>query len=91
MFDVYKNNFFFSYVCVFELETFPWVVSQNIMSQEGRLETRMFQLTVSVPGDLSAECQDKIVEYLKKTTIMHHIVIEYGSEGTHRHLHASAV
>lgn len=65
----------------------PWVLPQNKMPQD-ILPTRAFQLTVSVKGDLSPECQDLITEWIKKNTHFHYIVMENGATGTHRHLHA---
>lgn len=51
------------------------------------LETKSFQLTVSVPGDLSAESQDLVVKWIRGNACMHYIVIEHGESGR-RHLHA---
>lgn len=50
-------------------------------------ETKSFLLTVSVKGDLSIECEEALVKYLRKNTLMHHVVIEHGASGK-RHLHA---
>jgi len=51
------------------------------------LDTRAFQMTVSVKGDLSADCQEALTNWVKKNTHMHFIVIEHG-ENSRRHLHA---
>jgi len=53
-------------------------------------ETKSFLLTVSVKGDLSIESEEGIVKYVRKNTLMHHVVIEHGSSGK-RHLHACLI
>jgi len=53
-------------------------------------ETRSFLLTVSVKGDLSIECEEALVKFIRKNTLMHHVVIEHGSSGK-RHLHACMI
>lgn len=50
-------------------------------------ETKSFLLTISVKGDLSVESEEKVVKYLGKNALMHHVVIEHGQSGK-RHLHA---
>jgi len=60
-----------------------------LMPQE-ELKTHAFQLTVSVKGDLSPDCQEELVKFIRKNTLMHYIVIEYG-ETSRRHLHALMV
>lgn len=62
----------------------PWVVPHFLMPH---LDTRTFQLTISVKGDLSADCQEAVTNWIKKNTHMHFIVIEHG-ENARRHLHA---
>jgi len=57
-----------------------------LMPQEV-LPTRAFQMTVSVKGDLSPECQEELVKFIRKNTVMHYIVIELGDSGR-RHMHA---
>lgn len=52
-----------------------------------QLETKSFLLTVSVKGDISIECQEALVRYHRKNTLMHHVVIEHGESGK-RHLHS---
>lgn len=47
-----------------------------------------FRVTVSVPGDLSKECETKIVSYFKKKALYAYVVIEYGAS-VKRHLHAA--
>jgi len=44
-------------------------------------------MTVSVKGDLSAESQDLITNWIRKNTVMHYMVIETG-ESSRRHMHA---
>jgi len=52
-----------------------------------QLDTKAFQMTVSTKGDLSAESQDLIENYLKKNTLYSYACIETGGTGK-RHLHA---
>lgn len=52
--------------------------------------TRAFQLTVSVKGDLSIECEEKLVSWIRKNTHMHHVVIELGTSNR-RHMHACMI
>jgi len=54
------------------------------------LPVRAFQLTISVKGDLSVESQEKYVAYVRKQTLMHYVVIEFG-ESSRRHLHSLLV
>jgi len=44
-------------------------------------------MTISTKGDLSAETQDKVDNYLKKNTLMSYACVETGANGK-RHLHA---
>jgi len=52
-----------------------------------KLETKAFQMTISVKGDLSSESQDLVTNWIRKNTVMHYIVIENGESGK-RHLHS---
>lgn len=69
-------------------EAGPLGTASFLMPQE--LETHAFQLTVSVKGDLSPECQEELVKFIRKNTVMHYIVIEFG-ESNRRHMHALLV
>lgn len=69
--------------------TASFLMPQNENGPEG-LDTRAFQMTVSVKGDLSPECQEELVKFIRKNTVMHYIVIETG-ETDRRHMHALLV
>jgi len=88
------NPYFFSKMVsrffAWSLRQVPWVLPQNFMPQES-LPTRAFLLTISVKGDLSPECQEELVHWIKKNTVFHYIVIEHGQSGLHRHMHACFV
>jgi len=51
------------------------------------LDTRAFQLTVSVIGDISDECVKALVKHIKSTTVHSYVVTEHGTNGK-LHLHA---
>lgn len=55
-------------------------------SLPSKLDTRSFLLTVSVREDISPECQESIVKWARKNTLMNHIVLEHGESGK-LHLH----
>lgn len=55
--------------------------------KEDALDTRSFQITISVPGDLSKDTIDKVVKWIKKNTDHAYVVGERG-ETDRLHLHA---
>lgn len=52
--------------------------------------TRAFQITISVPGDVSVETEDLFLKWIKKNAVMSYVVAELG-ESDRRHLHALAL
>lgn len=51
------------------------------------LTTRAFQITISVPGDVSSQTEELFLKWVRKTTDMSYVVAERG-ESDRRHLHA---
>lgn len=54
------------------------------------LDTKAFQITISVPGDVSAATQDSFLKWIRKMAMMSYVVAERG-ESDRRHLHAVAI
>lgn len=54
---------------------------------EIEIKVKTFKLTVSVKGDISDHCVKSVCKSLRKFKQIY-VVLEQGSSGTHRHLHA---
>jgi hypothetical protein len=62
-------------------------MSGNPASGKKDIPLRGFKVTISTKFDVSDVTIKKFVNWVKKGTVMHHIVSEHGSSGT-KHLHA---
>lgn len=51
------------------------------------IDIHAFLLTISPKGDVTLDCQNAVVKWVKRNTHMHYLVAENGSSGK-RHLHA---
>jgi len=54
------------------------------------LPTRAFQITISVPGDVSVQTEELFLRWARKQPVMSYVVAERG-ESDRRHLHAVAL